>query len=195
MSELERHLGVEEKILWTGKPVKAPYVLPALGLIPFVLVFLGFFLFAFWGSGMSLTDFPFLLAVGLALVVPLVPVVWQLLRCNNTEYGITNKRVIIQSGGIGKTIRIIDLDRIQEAHVKVGFFDRLFKTGSILILTAGQMAVGNMGGDTVSWGFGPFPKISPGISVIREPNAVHLVLQEAIKKVQMPQSRQDTNYF
>ncbi len=195
MSELERYLGVEEKILWTGKPEVAPFVIPALGFISFALFFLGFFAFIFWSSGESLIGFPFLYIVALALGLPFVPVGWQLLRSRNTEYGITNMRVIIQSGGIGKTLRFIDLDKIQEAYVKVGFVDRQFKTGSILILTAGQMAVGNIGGDTVNWGYGPSPKISPGISVIREPNAVHLVLQEAMKKVQTPQSRKDTSYF
>lgn len=195
MSELERYLRVEEKILWSGKPVMVPFVLPALGFIFFALFFLGFFTFIFWISGESLTSFPFLYIVALALGLPFVPVGWQVLRCKNTEYGITDKRVIIQSGGIGKTIRIFDLDKIQEAYVKVGFVDRLFKTGSILILTAGQMTLGNIGGDFVSYDFGPFPKITPGISVVKEPNAVNLMLQEAIRKVQTPRSQQKTNYF
>jgi membrane protein YdbS with pleckstrin-like domain len=187
MSELEKHLGVEERVLWSGKPVKAPFVLPALGFIFFGLFFLGFFLLMFWFSGESLTVYPFPFIVALALGLPFVPVGWQLLRCRNTEYGITNRRVIIQSGAIGKDIRFVDLDKIQEAYVKVGFVDRLFRTGSILILTAGQAAMGNIGGDIVSWGFGPLPKITPGISVIREPNAVNSVLQEAIRKVQTPE--------
>ena len=186
MSELEKYLSNEEKVLWSGKPVKAPFVLPALGFIFFGLFFLSFFLLMFWFSGESLTGLPFLLVVALGIGLPLAPAGWQLLRCRNTEYGITNQRVIIQSGAIGKDISFVNLDKIQEAYVKVGFVDRLFKTGSILILTAGQAAMGNIGGDTVSWEFGPLPKITPGISVIREPNAVNSMLQEAMRKVQTP---------
>ena len=188
MSELEKHLRKEEKVLWSGKPVKAPFVLPALGFIFFGLFFLGFFLLIFWISGESLTGYSLPFIVALAIGLPLVPVGWQLLRCRNTEYGITNQRVIIQSGAIGKDMRFVDLDKIQEAYVKVGFFDRLFRTGSILILTVGQAAMGNISGDTLRWESGPLPKITPGISVIREPNTVNSMLQEAMRKAQTPQS-------
>jgi len=183
MSELAKHLRAEEKVLWSDKPVKAAFVLPVLGFIPFALFFLSIFLLIILGSGEPLIGFPllFLLAI-LGLVF--VPLVWQLLRSWNTEYVITDQRVIIQSGAVGKDIRFVDLDKIQEAHVKVGFVDRRFGTGSILILTAGQVVMGNIGGDTVSWEFGPLPKITPGISVIREPYEVQKLLQEAIKKVQ-----------
>jgi membrane protein YdbS with pleckstrin-like domain len=182
MSDLTKHLLVEEKVLWSGKPVRAAFVLPALGFIPFALFFLFVFLLIFWGSGEPLIGFPSLFIVGLVLGVILVPLVWQVLRCRNTGYVITDQRVIIQSGAVGRDTRFVDLGKIQEAHVKVGLVDRRFGTGSILILIAGQVAMGNIGGDTVGWEFGPLPKVTPGISVIREPYEVQQLLQEAIKK-------------
>jgi uncharacterized membrane protein YdbT with pleckstrin-like domain len=135
-----------------------------------------------------LIDFPSLFIIGLIVGLILIPPIWQLLRRRKTEYLITDQRVIIQSGAIGKDTRFIDLDKIQETQVKVGFIDRRFGTGSILILTAGQVAMGNIGGDTVSWEFGPLPKVTPGISVIREPYDVQKLLQEVIDKVQTTQT-------
>ena len=184
MSELAKHLRVEEKVLWSDKPVKAAFVLPALGFIPFALFFLSIFLLITLGSGEPLIGFPSLFIVGLVMGLILVPPIWQLLRCRNTDYLITDQRVIIQSGAVGKDTRFVDLSKIQEAHVKVGFIDKRFGTGSILILTAGQVATGNIGGDTVSWEFGPLPRVTPGISVIREPYEVQQLLQEAMKKAQ-----------
>jgi membrane protein YdbS with pleckstrin-like domain len=184
LSGLAKHLRVEEKVLWSGKPVRAAFVLPALGFIPFALFFLFIFLVIFGISGEPLIGFPSLFIGGLVMGLILVPVMWQLLRCRNTEYVITDQRIIIQSGAVGKDTRFVDLGKIQEAHVNVGFIDRRFGAGSILILSAGQVAMGNIGGDTVSWEFGPLPKITPGISVIRAPYEVHQLLQEAIKRAQ-----------
>ncbi len=64
---------------------------------------------------------------------------------------ITNQRVIIRSGAIGKNTRFVDLDKIQEPHVKVGLVDKWFGTGSIMVLTAGQVAMSPMGGDFIDW--------------------------------------------
>ena len=188
MSDLTKYLRADEKILWSGKPIKKPFVLPALGFIPVGLFFSSIFLLIILGSGEPLIGFPSLLMLGLVMGLFFVPPIWQLLRCRNTDYVITDKRVIIQSGAVGKDTRFVDLGKIQETSVKVGFIDRRFATGSIVILTAGQVVMGMVGGDTMSWDSGPLPRITAGISVIREPYEVQKLLQGAIEKVQTTQT-------
>jgi hypothetical protein len=146
------------------------------------LFFIAIFTIILWFNGAIAFNFPTLtlILVG-ALGLALIPLALQFLKGKNTEYVITDKRVIIQSGVFGKGIRFVDLNNIQEAHVEKGLKDSWFKTGSILILTAGQTAIGNIGGDTVSWEFGPIPKVMPGFSAIREPYEVLKLLQDAIE--------------
>jgi len=45
----------------------------------------------------------------------------------NTEYMITNQRIITQTGAIGLDTRYLDLDKIQEVYVEVGFIDKTFE--------------------------------------------------------------------
>ena len=74
---------------------------------------------------------------GLAFVFG--PPVYRLLVYKHTYYAITNKRVLIQTGVIGRDFQITDFDQITNAIVNVGLFDILFgrKSGSILVSTAG----------------------------------------------------------
>ena len=67
------------------------------------------------------------------------PFIYKLLVYRYTYYAITDKRVIIQKGVIGRDFEIVDFDKITNAEVNVGFFDKIFgnETGSIIISTAG----------------------------------------------------------
>lgn len=189
MSILTKHLRSNEGVLWTGKPMKRPFVLPVLGFVPFALFFLMVFLFILYAGNSENFVGPYLLIpIAFSSGFIFIPLIWQILRARNTEYAITDQRVIIQSGAVGRNIRLIDLGKIQETSVKVGLVDRWFGTGSILILTAGQGAMGNIGGDTLNWEFGPLPKVTPGITVIREPYEVQKLLQKAIENVQTTQT-------
>jgi uncharacterized membrane protein YdbT with pleckstrin-like domain len=96
----------------------------------------------------------------------------------NTEYLITDQRVITQTGAIGLDTRYLDLDKIQEVYVQVGFIDRMFGTGTIFAVTAGQVYVGRGG---------PFDRsidrfMRPSLAALKEPYEVQNILQEAIAK-------------
>ena len=62
-------------------------------------------------------------------------------------YAITDKRIIIQSGIIGRDFKIVDFDQISNAEVNVGLIDKLFgdDSGSISISTAGTFTYGKHG--------------------------------------------------
>ncbi|MFW6117633.1 MAG: PH domain-containing protein [Thermoproteota archaeon] len=175
MFRSNKRLRADEKVLWRGKPVMLPFIVPTLATIPVGLIFLGFAVI--WMRGATsvgaprffpLFGLPFVL-IGLGVTVG--PSIWQLMRYRNTEYVITDQRLITQTGAIGLDTRFVDLDKIQEVYVKIGVIDKLFGTGSIQVLTAGEVYVGR-----------GRPSIRPSISALKEPYEVQNILQEAISK-------------
>lgn len=126
-----------EKVFWTGRPVFWPFVLHAIPILLFGLL---------WG----LMDLGIL---GHAVVsskghnaFPLIPfailhsfpawgsigyTIYLMLVYGNTVYGYTNRRLLMRSGVIGTSFTSVDYDKIQELNVQVGVIDRLFGTGSV----------------------------------------------------------------
>ena len=117
------------------------FIFSALMGIPIGLGFLAFYFFFFWLA--FPTENPYFTILGLPLPLLLIGLaetillLWQLLRFRNTEYIITDKRLITQSGAIILDTRFVDFVKIQEVYVKVGIVDRLCGTGSLYAMTAG----------------------------------------------------------
>lgn len=151
MKEFAQILNKNEKILWEGKPNFGPFVAKSLIAVPFGFLFLMFSLF--W-TGMtvvsgapfffSLFGSPFIL---LGLLIMIEPPLYALLVYQYVYYVITDKRVLIQGGLIGRDFKIVDFDKIQNAEVNVGLFDKMFgeNSGSISIATGGTIAYGKYG--------------------------------------------------
>ena len=91
----------------------------------------------------------------------------------NTVYIITDKRIIVQTGAIGIDTQFIELDKVQEVYVNTGFIDRLFGTGSIFVITAGNIFFSSRGRSS---------RFRPSLAALRDPYEVHRVLQEAIQE-------------
>ncbi len=194
MSGIDRSLSRNESILWRGRPVRKAFILPALGSVPFGLFFLAFFAFWLWGASSGgapsfFNLFGSLFAI-LGIGITFGPAVWQLLKYNNTEYVITDKRVITQSGVVGLDTRFVDFEKIQEVYVKIGFFDRLFGTGSVYVMTAGSSNFNSSMGPYTS-GFGGMYGFRPNLAALREPYDVQKLLQEAIEKSRGNKLRSD----
>ncbi|MBI2079556.1 PH domain-containing protein [Candidatus Micrarchaeota archaeon] len=145
MKELEKVLDEDEKVLWEGKPEFWPFFLGgSIWISLFGLIWLLFispvFLLGFADpedSSIALIFMiPFLL-IGLGLVfgTPL----YNLFVHKHIYYAITDKRIIIQHGIIGRDFEILDFDQVTNAQVNVDLFDQIFggKTGSILTSCAG----------------------------------------------------------
>ncbi|MBI5051151.1 PH domain-containing protein [Candidatus Micrarchaeota archaeon] len=152
MDELDKVLDEDEKILWQGKPSFLPFVVGGSIIISLVGIFWLTFTVPFFFVGLTTDLFvilfmlPFLLiGLGLTFGVP----VYNLLVYKNVQYAITNKRAIIQGGLIGRDFNSIDFDKITDAEVNVGVFDKIFgqNTGSIMIATpAAGIVSGGRGG-------------------------------------------------
>ena len=157
MDEIKNILEQNEKVLWEGAPKFWPYMLGGsiattifgliwmVFLIPFIAmaVYDIFFGSHFFGFGILL--FPhFWIGIILIFVIPL----YQFLSYKNIYYAITDKRVIMQRGWIGRSFETVDFDQVTNTEVTVGIFDKLFggNSGSILISTAGSFTYSRQGG-------------------------------------------------
>jgi membrane protein YdbS with pleckstrin-like domain len=141
MHELDKIIETGEKIFWEGKPMFWPFFLSSLVGIWFGLLFLIAGAVVFYtgyteGGSPLIFLFPHFW-IGLAIVFG--PPIYKFLVYKYTYYAITNKRVLIQAGVIGRDFQITDFDQITNAVVNVGLLDILFgrRSGSILISTAG----------------------------------------------------------
>jgi len=140
MRELDKVLDKNEKVFWEGKPTFWPFFLSGFAGVLFGLIFLvvgGIVAM----NGIASGNYLFLLFphfwIGLAFVVG-IPL-YKALVYKHTYYAITNKRVLLQKGLIGRDFEMVDFDQITNAEVNVGVFDKLFgkDSGSILLSTAG----------------------------------------------------------
>ena len=176
LSSLKKHLRVGEKVLWSGKPEKIPFIVPSLVTIPFGLFFMGFSVFwmtmasqapgPFWLFGIPFFFAGFFSSFGASIR--------RLISYGNTEYLITDQRVITQTGAIGLDTRFVDLDKIQEVYVNIGFIDKMFGTGTVYATTASYVYVGS----------GAFMR--PSLGSLKEPYEVQKLLQEAVRKTVLP---------
>jgi len=179
-SGLRRYLRPSERVLWSSKPVKMAFLFSgSTGGFAGMVFALGFSIF--WLLIVTLAGAPWFFA-GFGVFFLLLIVfgvagspLWQLMRYRNTEYMITDQRIITQTGVIGLDTRFVNLDRIQEVYIKVGFIDKIFGTGSVIAVTAGFVPVGTMaqGGPLI---------VRPSLDALREPYEVQRLLQEAIER-------------
>lgn len=126
MNEIARVLEPKEKVEWEGKPdAKAYFISLFAGVIIFGGIFLTIIILSgklnFWGYIIS----------GLAILI----LVLGSLTYRNLHYAITNKRVILQRGIIGRDFKFDDYDQIKNVSVNVGIIGLIFKVGNIKIFT------------------------------------------------------------
>ncbi|MDO8538705.1 MAG: PH domain-containing protein [archaeon] len=124
MREIDKILNEDEQVLWEGKPVFLPYFLSSFFGLIVIAIF--FFIIPFFGF-----IFAIIIILGLA---------YSFLVYENIHYAITDKRVIFQSGLIGRDFQTVDFDQVTNAEVNVDIFDKIFggNTGSVLVQSAGM---------------------------------------------------------
>jgi uncharacterized membrane protein YdbT with pleckstrin-like domain len=66
-------------------------------------------------------------------ILSVFSLVWYAFLYQCTEYGVTNKRLLIKKGIISATSTDIPMDRIESIYCVQGIFGRLFNYGTILI--------------------------------------------------------------
>jgi len=192
LSRIAKLLRSNEKILWQGKPVLIPFILGGYHNIPIIfgLFFIAAILFTFiipiasYGRHFNIMLFvliPFFIVFAFAFDTIIL-----FLSYKNTEYAITNQRLITQTGAIGLDTRYVDLEKIQEVNVNIGFIDKLFGTGNIFAPSASQASIGAIVTDSRF----SYTQIiyRPNLAALKEPYKVQKLLQEAMKEVKLSSS-------
>ena len=138
---IENVLDAGENILWRGKPKKKAFVLNKIfSMLPIAIIWLLFdsvFIFAIIFSDAPAMVYAFIIPFFALHLTP----VWIWLgnvltasrRWKNTEYVITDRRILIKSGFVGIDYQTLNYKNIMDVNINVGFFDRILKTGDISI--------------------------------------------------------------
>lgn len=148
MEEFDKVLNENEKVFWQGKPAFWPFFLSVTPISLFGAIFMVAGLFPLYRAIVNQQFFLILFPhFWVGLVVFLGIPIYKALVYSKTAYAITNKRVILQTGLVGRDFNMADFDQITNAEVDVGVLDKLFGngSGSIHISTAGTFRTGKHG--------------------------------------------------
>lgn len=140
MNELNKVLNADERVLWQGKPVFFPYYMSkGISVTLFGLFWTGIIIVGFGGHfPQSLMIYLFLL-IGIGMII--LPPILAALSYLNLYFAVTDKRIIIQSGIIGRDFKFLDFDQITDANVDVNIIDKMFGTGTINISSPGTVTI------------------------------------------------------
>lgn len=126
-----------EQILWRGKPRKAPYILAHfLTMMPIAVIWLcldmTFILNMIRADGLELFTLGFFALHLMPVWIWIGSMVSAPRRWRNTNYYVTNRRIIIQGGFLAVNEKSLFFKDIRSVQSRVGIFDKLSGTGSIL---------------------------------------------------------------
>lgn len=135
---IRQMLDTNEYPVWEGKPEKLTYIIGHPGLYFFALLwgafdftFIRMFFFSDTTFGFGFFLVPFfalhLMPVWIAVGGP----IYRAINWNYIEYVLTEKRVYIQSGVIGRDINVVEFTDIREPEVNVGLIEKLRGCGTI----------------------------------------------------------------
>jgi hypothetical protein len=140
MTTIDSVLNEGEKIIWRARPKFWPFVLqsffgagsrPGTAVTYFYLIV--YFFVLSYSAKFSFLYFMIIVVIGLLLLF-----LYPVLLYKKVEYAITDKRIVLQKGVIGRDFDSIDFDKIQDMTVNVGVTDKIFGTGSISSVSAGE---------------------------------------------------------
>jgi membrane protein YdbS with pleckstrin-like domain len=139
-----------ETIRWEGKPDRLTYVIgaPIFYLVALIWLFFDlFFIFGMTQTGASDSSLALFLVPFFAL--HLMPVwlafggiLYRLINWKYINYAITDKRIYIESGIIGRDIKLIEMADIREPAVQVGLIEKMRNCGSIRLTPFAQAVSG-----------------------------------------------------
>lgn len=137
---VEEQLMPGENIIWKGKPKKNAFVLNStMKMAPLALIWLavdGFMIAAFVGMGLTRMMSGFIIPFFAIHLMPVWIWLYNIVsaggRWKNTEYAVTDKRVLIRNGFIGYQYQSIYYTDIAHVSMRVQTLDRILGVGDIL---------------------------------------------------------------
>lgn len=130
-------LAAGESILWRGKPKRSAFIATkSLTLLPIALIWLLLdlnFMIPAFGTGQMLTFMiPFFALHLMPVWVWLGSALTAGKRWQNTNYYVTNRRIIIQGGFLAVNEQSLYYKDIQNVQMRIGLLDKVFHTGDIV---------------------------------------------------------------
>lgn len=139
IEELKSMVGLEETILYEGKPDKKCFIFESIfnPLMPFAIVWAIFdmsFLRMSMG-GMSFVIIPFLLLHMMPVWIYLAGVVFAVRKYKNTYYIVTDHAVYVSGGIFTMNLETKTFAELSRVNLHRGIFDQIFHVGDVLITT------------------------------------------------------------
>ena len=130
-------LAAGEAILWRGKPKRGAFIASrSLTMLPIAIVWLCFDSVLigqiFNGGGQMFFLIPFMLLHLMPVWIWLGSTLTASHRWKNTNYYVTNRRIIIQGGFLAVNETSLFYKDIRNAQVRIGLLDKLLHTGDIV---------------------------------------------------------------
>lgn len=135
--DIQQILDPNEKIMWEGKPNFLAFCMRSIPVMIFGIfwsLFLVPFYWAWWTGKFPIFVWAVLGPHTLVALGLLTSPLFQILGWKYVSYAITNKRVIIQQGIIGRGYNLIDFDKISDVNVKIGVLEKVTNTGTIQVI-------------------------------------------------------------
>ena len=151
--DLKKMIGLDEKIMWEGKPNKKCFIFESIfnPLMPFALLWaiidfsiIGFGAFTAISEGESnvlLFLIPFFTLHLMPVWIYLFGVLMTKKRYNNTYYIITDKTIYISEGVFVKKIQTKPFAEMSHIDLRRGIFDQIFDVGDV-ICTSSHNSIG-----------------------------------------------------
>lgn len=139
VEELKRMIGLDETILYEGKPEKRCFIFESIfnPLLPFAIIWALFdvgLLGKAIGS-MQLFMIPFMLFHMMPVWLYLAGVIFAFKRYKNTYYIVTDHAVYISSGIFSMNLEAKTFAELSRVNLHRGIFDQMFNVGDVQITT------------------------------------------------------------
>lgn len=153
-----------EQIIWKGKPKKSAFIFnKVLTMLPIALIWISFdsFVISILLSTSGIKEMlwfiiPFFVLHLMPVWVWLSNVLTSSKKWKNTEYAVTDKRIIIMSGFIGMNYQSIYYKDIKNVNLRISIFDKLLKVGDIYFDTKGTTPVAFL---DIAYAYDIYPKL------------------------------------
>ncbi len=131
-----RLLSDDESIDWECRPHWRGLIVPVLLLL--VLAFAGTWAFVSWGAWFSgpLGSVGRWVILGVGVLIFIVMVLRPFLHWFSSQYVITNRRIIVRSGMLAKSGRVMPLGKINKVFFNVSILGRLLNYGRLDVESA-----------------------------------------------------------
>lgn len=178
-SELDMMMMPDESVIWKGAPKKSAYIInSSMKMAPFAIIWLlfdGFFIATFIGTGVVKQMLFFIIPFFALHLMPVWIWLFNLLtaskRWKNTEYAVTNKRILIRNGFVGYQYETIYYTDIANVSLRVGVIDKMLGVGDIYLAIRRT----GMSGSSSS---------SPAILDIEDAQRVYNMVQSTVMNIQ-----------